>query len=445
MSSPTYDDQFSEPIQDALDLEAFHDDSPQAAGDLSHLKRKSLPDNTRANSGPSRSQPVSPHSPRSSVVEGRPLTPHTPTELTSPRNRSPLTSSPLHRTLAPGASGSSPGPSQLPRPRNSFLSGFASAAKFASSFHGVETTYRSPSPEEPTEQDYSHWFESDHSLPVAFQAARSIVSSSADDPDNLSLAFTTASHKTVLEPSAVALRQAEERIKQWQQDGPDLDDTASTSLTSSKSTTGDSIATERSILRSLDNTALSAKVPSTFGAAGHAPETPVRAAIGMPSGFSSPLIATDLKGKTIPKPFRSPLTTQATPRAQPTHTDSFPPPPSQAGFLPAIAHHILGTTPAASSPLSKAPFSTPIRRRAADPHRPKPFVTPFKNGVRPVPQDKGRRVPYPTATPSKTLLTPATLNLGTPVRNVPAKCKVSRLSIPSNELTEAFFSQTSQD
>ncbi|KAF7972587.1 hypothetical protein HWV62_17384, partial [Athelia sp. TMB] len=273
---------------------------------------------------------------------------------------------------------------------------------------------RSPLPEAPPEQDYSAWFAplQDTTLPptanlFASASALPLFSSasglhSGDGLDDAIggllpiIGFSKASRKGVLIPSAAALKEAEQKIREWQEGDPDPE--APILPAAPVSSHGRSRALSSGVADS----------PLTL----NTPDTPSPAGMGFGRaslGGAITSFASPLQARSKVKPFSSPLLKKQAPSTQlPTFTSSplNPARSSGSGFTPALAAHATQQPhPFASTPLNafitpslssttgtSGPgviLSTPMRPslgvtpRAFGRSMPAKFVTPFKPGMRP--------------------------------------------------------------
>ncbi|KII94289.1 hypothetical protein PLICRDRAFT_422975 [Plicaturopsis crispa FD-325 SS-3] len=308
--------------------------------------------------------------------------------------------------------------------------------------------------EEDQERDFSTWFtrdpDTENSGPIASFAAASSVMPSAPVQG-----FMKASNKGWMEPSKAALERAKEKLKEWQDAEPEVDEvvlsqpiTKDVPLPSAPPPVlqQSRVVSPRPVLRAVENSYTPGKGPNTPTPAG---TSFGRATLG--GGFGP-------RGKGTPKPFKSPLLLNtAAPFRSPAQSSPLNPsragpgPSSSTGFATASEHHPASASehhrlasasehhPLASAPITATstpitattpvrkpvpPASTPIRSLGLTPRggvvrgtpgKPK-FVTPFKAGMKP--GQPGRAV---LATPVKVA---STIGKGKSAAPVPTPASV---------------------
>jgi breast cancer 2 susceptibility protein len=227
--------------------------------------------------------------------------------------------------------------------------------------------------EQPSEVDYSTWFLPATGLEGGFQSASFASAASAFDTGSsggMSAGFQSASGfqtagKRSLAPSADALVKAKQKMMCW-----DTEDTTSLQKTSATQdipgpSAETNIPSQRPVLQSVENKTIS-------------------------TGFSSPSASKSFASpfKAGNKPFKSPLI-RSTDVSTPKKTTS---------PLNPLASSVKLSTPGFTSSKSQQPtFSTPVNIASSPASRPvrigqsspalrqsrKPFVTPFKPGMKP--------------------------------------------------------------
>ncbi|GLB35844.1 putative BRCA2, oligonucleotide/oligosaccharide-binding, domain 1 [Lyophyllum shimeji] len=277
------------------------------------------------------------------------------------------------------------------------MPGFVSASNLHAGLNA-----RSPSPEEPPNQDFDAWFGPAAAIPaVAFQTASTL--STVGTP--ITVGFSRASNKGFFQPSHASLAKAQAEMKEiWQDPIP-----ASRNSMSGASTSATTTEDVENALRPPSEAALKspARRPAlhSVGNSFNSPEfnSPVTPS---PLGFSrasavqknatSGLTPTELFISKNIKPFKSPLPMN---RSTTANKDS-PGSPLNAtnrvgGFASARIQHPLASAPLTADPLPStastfSSITTPARRPRASNvgsslkrGSPAPFVTPFKPGMKP--------------------------------------------------------------
>ncbi|OJA19125.1 hypothetical protein AZE42_02150 [Rhizopogon vesiculosus] len=320
----------------------------------------------------------------------------------------------------------------------------------------IDGTCRSPSPEVPSEVDYSSWFTSAPSAStVGFQPASSrLAKENIFDTSTIhspSVGFTSVGKGNLIVPSSTALRKAEEKMKVWQDEVNDPGSPQQSGGFAPASFIQPS-SPRRTVLGAVQNS----QVPDT-----PTPAMAIRKSFEVGSTLRTPMLGVnDIKGKQ--KAFKSPLINSA-PSRQPfagagsaAYLNS-PLNPHRQGFAPAPSH---------MPPCSPAVPATPIRPSASvkpgGGFRPlgltprnfhgglvKPkFVTPFKPGIKP-PELSASTI-RPLAVPSSSLQRPVYPPLATqsprPANKAPDKGtgKVFNLVPPPGRITLATSSLTPQ-
>ncbi|KAG6877386.1 hypothetical protein C0992_010158 [Termitomyces sp. T32_za158] len=262
--------------------------------------------------------------------------------------------------------------------------GFSKASAIdVSNFDTSDDAYRSPSPEEPPNQDYEAWFEPAGAIPpITFQFA----SSSLLPPAGL----VKASNKGFIAPSSAALAKAQEKMRDIWQDHDSLD--TSPEIRPSTPSTKDNSENLFQLASNLSRKSprRPALQPVVNSPGINSPSTP------SPAGFSRPLTKpssamtpTELFISKNSKPFKSPLLPKKTGTS--TSVDyprsAFTTPNRLGGFVTTKSQH-----PLASAPITAdfSPLTTPARHPKAfstgssvRKRVPTAFVTPFKPGMEP--------------------------------------------------------------
>ncbi|RDB29022.1 Breast cancer type 2 susceptibility [Hypsizygus marmoreus] len=386
LSSPTYDEQLGDLSQD--DIAAF-DALDARLSQSSQSPKKAFPDSSHPDSRAENcSSDSSPSKLRStSKLSDDPDNPFTTGFTTAKHTYDSFTAA----------------SSVLPR------LGFAAASSMRlEMLQDSRSSERSPSPQEPPEQDFDSWFQpTSHVPPVAFQTAAAKLSTIKTSAP---IGFTKASNKGLIAPSSAALAQAREKMKEIWQEDPEIADSTSTILTTSSMVGSENVFKPASSVLKLSpgRPALRAVENSL-----NSPNTPTPLGFSRPSmlakTISSPLPAINLFISRNAKPFKSPLINKAPALVNGTLPGSPLNPGSRLGtgglskFTPTLSQHTASSQhPLASTPITPASipsttvqptelpsFSTPLRpadilqRGNGLKRTPAPFVTPFKTGMKP--------------------------------------------------------------
>ncbi|KAF8078944.1 hypothetical protein FPV67DRAFT_1663611 [Lyophyllum atratum] len=266
--------------------------------------------------------------------------------------------------------------------------GFATASTLNADKSALRTKdfERSPSPEEPPNQDFDAWFQPAVGVPpVAFQAASTTLST-VETP--IAIGFAKASHKGIIAPSSAALAKAQAKMKEIWQEPESATQTFHLGVDSSATTVNE-----------VENAFRPAAPPSPLGGprCNHTP-TPVgfSRSSSIPHNAPSTMTPTELFISKNSKPFKSPLLIKKPATANKDLPRSPLNPRSYlGGFATARSPHPLASTPVTADPPSSSipslpSITTPARhpralamgsglRRSS----PAPFVTPFKLGMKP--------------------------------------------------------------
>ncbi|KAL0951607.1 hypothetical protein HGRIS_008287 [Hohenbuehelia grisea] len=276
--------------------------------------------------------------------------------------------------------------SSLPGPSTGFIPAFQLASNLPMTSGDVDEG-PSSSPSDAVEPGFSSRPNADVPIPVVgFQKASFLaaaVTGTPDHADGLPTGFVKASKRGGwLEPSTDAIEKAKKKMRVWEQDDENTNPIR----------TVESPKAPKSFAVPSSNCSSPGKRPA-FTALQNSPGTPT------PIGFGRPSAPHDsLRGAGKARPFKSPLIRPPTSQNQPPPIPSVggsklnPRHGSQSGFISASAASRGPTTAAFSSPLrafaGKPPssFTTPVRPTNPIPrrHTPAKFVTPFKNGARPM-------------------------------------------------------------
>ncbi|KAG1757223.1 hypothetical protein EDB19DRAFT_1656380 [Suillus lakei] len=415
MSSPTYDEQVDDMSQD--DISAFDAIEARLSQSAPPLHKVPLPTNSHRRLSPGEAGDRSISSDQDLLSSQ---------DMASQGDNNPF------------ASANDP---FAPKPASSTVLppvGFKSAS--ALPIENVDDSHRSPSPETPSEVDYSSWFTS--APPATFVGCQSAASRldktkenvfEATASHNTPIGFTSVGKGNLIVPSTAALRKAEEKIKLWQG--------------------------ERTVLGAVHNS-----FPP------HVPDTPTPAMVsrksfeaGARSILGPPTLGvSDFKGKQ--RPFKSPLVTSAPSRqplagtASSTYVNS-PLNPHRQGFASASSH-----MPSSSSAVPATPVRPLASVNPGSAFRPlgltprnlhgglvkNKFVTPFKPGVKPPELSNAASVTPLFAAPSPSLqrpmYPPSATQSPRPVKKVPEKGtgKVFNLARPTGRMTLATSNLTPQ-
>ncbi|KAG6814155.1 hypothetical protein H0H92_002150 [Tricholoma furcatifolium] len=268
---------------------------------------------------------------------------------------------------------------------------------------------RSPSPEEPPNQDFDAWFQPAGTIPpIAFQSATTILETPA-----LS-GFTKASNKGILAPSSAALAKAKERMKEiWHETDSPTTNSISSASCGENLENGFKPASSLSSRTSPRRPALQPVANSNqFASPGFgSPCTPSPAGLAQQLDKDLPMSPIALFISKNSKPFKSPLLSKnpSSPKglnvSVPTSTLD-----SRSGFSSARSQH-----PLASAPINASNFSsltTPARHpkvitvgSSTKKTVTTPFVTPFKPGMKPGEPGRLKLEEAMKATPSKQPMT----------------------------------------
>ncbi|KAG6865765.1 hypothetical protein C0991_011962 [Blastosporella zonata] len=254
---------------------------------------------------------------------------------------------------------------------------------------------RSPSPEEPPNQDYDAWFQLAGAIPpIVFQAASSTLPT-LETP--VTVGFAKASNKGLIAPSSAALAKARAKMKEIWQESDSLVTGSPSAGTSSPSTkdaeNGFRPASSSSFIETPRRPALQSVVNSLDSPGFGSPSTPT------PGGFSRPIKPTssmppsELFISKNSKPFKSPLILKKpiTPAAGGVETPrtTLNARNRPAGFVTSRSQHPLASAPITSQALTAFPSIVTPARHPKTPGSsvkrliPTAFVTPFKPGMEP--------------------------------------------------------------
>ncbi|KAG6817928.1 hypothetical protein H0H87_012396 [Tephrocybe sp. NHM501043] len=272
------------------------------------------------------------------------------------------------------------------------MAGFSRASAISVNNEDMSRDFeRSPSPEEPPNQDYDAWFRPADTLPTtSFQVASSALPT-VETP--IAVGFTNAAHKGLLAPSSAALAKARQKMKEiWQElDSPDTGSASATSSTPSAELSESTFRSSSSLSskKSPRRPVLHPVVNSLDSPGLGSPSTPTPAGFSRPNKPTSSMTPIELFISKNSKPFKSPLLVKkpTTPRSvdSPRTTTSN----RLDGFAADRSQH-----PLASAPITGASSFPAIATPARHPKAPIPgssvkkptfttFVTPFKPGMKP--------------------------------------------------------------
>lgn len=273
------------------------------------------------------------------------------------------------------------------------ISGFSSASNVLADVHTPG------SPDGTSEKDYSSWFSSTVPIsPVGFLSGKAALTSVIPEVPS-TVVFTTAAMNKVIVPSETAMQQAEVRMKLWEAEA-DQADAEDAFLSQTKISP---ISPPRPVLVAVENSLVQGSALETAGPA-------LGLSRASTSGFSTPFqsaSAIGARNKNTIKGFKSPLIRN---NAAPLRAPVFAPSPLNPGRpTMAAASEIMPVstpvralrstvpwTPDSSAIAGTSSMATPVRRAAfSTPPRAlgittrarqsgqKPFISPFKPGMRP--------------------------------------------------------------
>lgn len=273
------------------------------------------------------------------------------------------------------------------------ISGFSSASNVSADVH------MPGSPDGTSEKDYSSWFSSTIPTgPMGFLSGKAALASIIPEVPS-TVIFTTAAMNKAIIPSETAMQQAEVRMKLWEAEA-DQADTEDAILPQMKTSP---ISPPRPVLVAVENSLVQGSPLETAGPA-------LGLSRASTSEFSTPFqpsSAIGAKNKNTIKGFKSPLIRN---NAAPLKAPVFAPSPLNPGrptmtaaseIMPVstpvrVLRSTVPSTPDGSvvagtssmaTPVRRAAFSTPpralgITTRARQSGQ-KPFISPFKPGMRP--------------------------------------------------------------